>query len=132
MLAKVHSGHTSLGIIKIIVSGRKWWFRIRIENPYYDYKQHKSFTPLSNSFFNILHHDFGTHCHRLVDVLLHWVLFVLVWRHIYGQRHSSIDFFSISIFPPGSRLFFCSPTMSSIIPDDVRQECAFAPGICAD
>ena len=44
--------------------------------PYYDYKQHKSFT--DQIVFFILHHDFGTHCHRLVDVLLHLVLFVLV------------------------------------------------------
>ena len=37
--------------------------------------------------FSIHLQDYGTHFLRLVDVLLHWVRFVLIWRHISGQSY---------------------------------------------
>ena len=46
--------------------------RYMLSIPHYNYKQHKSFTHLSNSFFSpIEFHDYGTYFLKLVDVLLH-------------------------------------------------------------
>ena len=42
--------------------------------------------------FSIWLHDCGTHFLRLVDVHLHWVRFVLIWRHISGRSHSHHSF----------------------------------------
>ena len=59
-------------------------------------------------------HDCGTHFLRLVDVLLHWVRFVLIWRHISGQSHIRHSFY-LPIILPGSWPIFRQLTMALII-----------------
>ena len=59
-------------------------------------------------------HDCGTHFLRLVDVLLHWVHFVLIWRHISGQSHIRHSFY-LPIILPGSWPIFRQSTMALII-----------------
>ena len=94
--------------------------------PYYDYKQYKSFTHLSNNFFFILHHDFGTHCQRLSMCSFIECFSFSVEGIFMDKGISSLDFFFHINFSSSSRLFFCSSTMSLIIPNDVRPECVFA------
>ena len=40
-------------------------------------------------------HNYGTRFLRLADVLLRWVRFVLIWRHISGQSHFRHSFYHI-------------------------------------
>ena len=102
----------------------------KLNVPYYDYKQHKSFTHVSNSYFSSalrLWNSLPLICRCAPSLsAFRSRLKAYLWKRHFLLRF----FFSISNFPSGSGLFFCSPTMSSIIPKDVRPECAFAQIRC--
>ena len=81
--------------------------------PHYDYKRHKCFKHLSNSYFYSaprVWNSLSETCH----VLLRWVHFVLIWRHISGQSHIRHSFY-LPIILHGSWPIFRQWTMALII-----------------
>ena len=78
-----------------------------------------------NIVFSIQLHDCGTHFLRFVDVHLHWVRFVLIWRHISGRSQSRHSFLLYKYFWLVPDLFSDHGLWLWLSQWFVRPECVF-------